>query len=295
MTNPLRLGAGGSLLAVARARAVAARLGAELVPVEAGAASDDAVSALRDALRAEEVDAIVHACPAVPPASVEGVVSAAVPKRGDARDAYCAPAGGFDAAPAGARVGAGTALRAAQLRHRRPELAVVPLEGALETHLGMLDAADAAHLDGMLASAADLARLEHTGAVVEPLGLSDWPTAPGQGALVIETRAGEAKRVAKLDHRPSRLTTDAERGVLARLTAVDASLGATLAATALLDDGLLFLSARLYAPDGGRPLTSSHALYPEDARDPAGELAARVAEELLAEAGGGSGRAEGTP
>ena len=115
-------------------------------------------------------------------------------------------------------------------------------------------------------------------AAAELLSLSSWPTAPAQGALAVETRTGDEKLVAKLEHKPSRLAAEAERGVLARL---EAGCAAPLGATALFEDGLLFLSARVYALDGATQLTASHALYPEDARDPAGELAARVAEELL--------------
>jgi len=75
--------------------------------------------------------------------------------------------------------------------------------------------------------------------------------------------------------------------VLARL---EAGCSAPIGAHAILDDGLLFLSARVYREDGGEQLTSSHALYPEDATDPVGELASRVADELLA-----SGAAELAP
>jgi hydroxymethylbilane synthase len=66
--------------------------------------------------------------------------------------------------------------------------------------------------------------------------------------------------------------------VLARL---EAGCSAPIGAHALLDDGLLFLSARVYSLDGTRQLTSAHALYPEDVADPAAELAQRVAGELL--------------
>jgi hypothetical protein len=38
----------------------------------------------------------------------------------------------------------------------------------------------------------------------------------------------------------------------------------------------------VYALDGSSQLTSSHALYPEDALHPADELSDRVAAELLA-------------
>jgi hydroxymethylbilane synthase len=60
----------------------------------------------------------------------------------------------------------------------------------------------------------------------------------------------------------------------------------TLGVQSELADGLLFISARVYAPDGSGHVTSSHALYPEDSRDPIGDLAARVADELLAQGAG---------
>jgi len=51
----------------------------------------------------------------------------------------------------------------------------------------------------------------------------------------------------------------------------------------MLEDGLLFLTATVYALDGSAKLTASHAAYPEDSKDPAAELAERVADELLAD------------
>lgn len=291
MTNPLRLGTVAHPLALARARAVAGRMGADVVTVEGGAAADAAVDELREALRAGEVDAVVHAYADLPLEPPAGIVLAAVPKRGDARDALCASAD-LDRLPAGARVGADSPLRRAQLLARRPELQLVEVDGAIDTRLARLAADDPEQrLDAVLASVADLERLERTAEVSERLGLSDWPTAPAQGALAIETRAGEQKRVARLEHRPSRLTADAERAVVAQL----ATAGALVGASALLEDGLLFLSARVYAPDGSQQLTASHALYPDDERDPAAALADRVARELIADgaraldaSGGGS-------
>ncbi len=102
------------------------------------------------------------------------------------------------------------------------------------------------------------------------------------GALAIEIRADAPadvrRRVTALDHRASRLATTAERGVLARL---EAGCAAPVAAHALLEDGLLFLTATVYSLDGSDSLTASHAGYPEDSADPAAELAGRVAVELL--------------
>jgi hydroxymethylbilane synthase len=126
---------------------------------------------------------------------------------------------------------------------------------------------------------ASLASLEDPEDAVELFQIDEWPTAPGQGGLVLLTRAKEERLVTGVDHRPSRLAILAELAVLAR---VGPSLAPGLAAHALFDDGLLFLSARIYQADGTGHVTSSHALYPEDSKDPVGDLAARVADELMA-------------
>lgn len=78
------------------------------------------------------------------------------------------------------------------------------------------------------------------------------------------------------DKHVSSLTADAERGVFSRLP----GCGTQLTASAVLDGGLLFLTAEVTSPDGAQRITASHALYPEDSRDPAAELAERVAGEL---------------
>jgi len=290
--SALRIGTRGSALALAQAGTVAAKLGAELVVIESeGDRNQDSlaslggagvfVAALREALLAGEVDAVVHSYKDLPTAPVAGLTVAAVPKRADARDALCASGGhDLDSLPAGARVGTGSPRRRAQLLRRRADLEVVDIRGNIDTRLGRLDTDDAERrLDAIVLAAAGLERLGRLDAVSELLSLASWPTAPAQGALAVETRAGEEKKVAKLDHKPSRLAVDAERGVLARL---EAGCAAPLGASAIFEDGLLFLSARVYSLDGAEQLTSSHAGYPEDSRDPAGELAERVADELLA-------------
>jgi len=271
----MRLGHGADSLGLARATAIARRLGAE--PVALDAAGAEATSTLRAALLAGEVDAVVHALPDPHLAPADGVALAAVPRRGDARDVLVTSRGGsLDALPAGARVGVGSARRRAQLLALRPDLEAADV-GDAEDALARVGEADDA-LAAVIVAAADLGFLGRSDETTEHLSLTDWLTEPGQGALALETRRGEERAVKKLDHRPSRLAVQAERAVPALLGAgPDAGIGAH----ALLADGLFFLSARVSAPDGSRHLTSSHALYPEDVRDPAAELAKRVADELL--------------
>jgi hydroxymethylbilane synthase len=283
----VKLGTRGSALALAQATPIAERLGAELVIIQTeGDRSADSLAdlggtgvfatALRTSLLAGEVDVLVHSYKDLPTAAVDGLVVAAVPKRADARDALCAADGlTLDTLAPGARVGTGSPRRRAQLLARRPDLEVLDIRGNVDSRLARVGD----DLDAVVLAAAGLDRLGRLDAATEFLGIDGWPTAPAQGALAVEVRAGDEKSVAKHDHRPSRLAAEAERGVLARL---EAGCSAPIGAHALLDDGLLFLSARVYSLDGSRQVTSAHALYPEDVLHPASDLAERVSDELLA-------------
>lgn len=291
MTN-LRIGTRASALALAQtgsvADAIAAKTGREIEIVRITTEGDTTTaslknvggtgifaSALRSALLSGDCDVVVHSLKDLPTAPADGLVLAAVPKRADARDALCArDRMRLADLPEGSRVGTGSPRRRAQLRSVRPDLDVVDIRGNVDTRLGRVGQ----DLDAVVLAAAGLSRLGRSDAVTELLELSPWPTAPGQGALAIETRAGEERLVASLDHRTSRITVSAERGVLALL---EAGCAAPVGATALIDDGMLFLSARVYSIDGDAQLTSSHALYVDDAADPAGDVSRRVAKELL--------------
>jgi len=288
--SALKLGTRGSALAMSQAGSIASALAAKGAEVELvqivseGDRSTESLatlggtgvfaSALRDALLAGEVDVVVHSLKDLPTAAVPGLSIGAVPKRADPRDALCArDALTLETLPPGARVGTGSPRRAAQLRSRRTDLEVVDLRGNVDTRLGKVASGE---LDAIVLAVAGLERLGRADAITETLGIDGWPTAPGQGALALEVRAGQEKLVRGLEHATSRVLVEAERRTLALL---EAGCSAPVGAHALVDDGMLFLSARVYGPD--RYLTSSHALYLDDAKDPAGDLAARVAAELL--------------
>jgi hydroxymethylbilane synthase len=290
--SALRIGTRGSALALAQTQKIANALAAKGAEVEIvivkteGDTSKESLaslggtgvfaSALRDALLAGECDVVVHSLKDLPTAPTPGLVIGAIPKRVDARDALCARDGlTLETLPEGARIGTGSPRRAAQLLARRPDLVVVDIRGNVDTRLARVGE----DLDGVLLAAAGLERLGRAEAVTEYLSLAGWPTAPGQGALALEVRAGEEKLVAALDHKPTHTMVSAERAVLAQL---EAGCAAPIAAHAFIDDGLLFLDARVYAPDGSDKITSSHALYVSDSPNPAADVAGRVSAELIA-------------
>ncbi|MDI2098362.1 hydroxymethylbilane synthase [Ruicaihuangia caeni] len=289
----IRVGSRDSALALAQTQSIVERLArkagtsVEIVPVHTesdGLAPELApldstgvfVSALRTALTEGECDVVVHSLSDVPTTERPDLSLAAIVKRGDARDSLCARDGlTLETLDAGARVGVGSPLARAQLRSKRAELEPVDVLGDLDSRLARVENGE---LDAVIVGAAALTRLGRGDAATESFSLSEWPTKAAQGALALEVRRGDEKLVSALDHRATRLTTTAERAVLERLRDVCA---APLGVTAELDNGLLFVSARAYSSDGSRELTSSHALYPDDSKNPAAELAARIVDELV--------------
>ncbi|TDW67736.1 hydroxymethylbilane synthase [Curtobacterium sp. PhB25] len=299
--SPIRLGTRASRLAVAQSQDVADRLAAasgrpvELVTVTSEGDTNRAslaslggtgvfASALREALVAGEVDVLVHSLKDLPTAPYPGLTIAAVPKRADARDVLVARNGAtVESLPEGAKVGTGSPRRVAQLKAKRPDLDVIDIRGNIDTRLGRVDD----DLDAVVLAAAGLSRIDRLSAATELLDLGFWPSAPGQGALAIETRAAETDTnllaaLRKIEHAPTRLTVSAEREVLAKL---EAGCSAPIGATAVVDAELLLVSATVYSPDGAEYRTASHAAVLEgsaqDRLAEALEVGGRVAAELL--------------
>lgn len=289
----LRIGTRGSALALTQTGMVAADLedatGAktELVTITTdGDRSNEPLSraggtglftgALRDALLDDRCDLVVHSLKDLPTAPHDRLVVAAIPAREDPRDALCARDGlTLEQLPEGARVGTGSPRRMAQLRAKRPDLDVVDIRGNVDTRLGRVAPGD---LDAVVLAAAGLRRLGRADVVTEFLDADRWPTAPGQGALAVEVRIGDEHLVSTLDHAETRSAVEAEREVLALL---EAGCSAPVGARAVVDAGLLLLSASVYSLDGQTVLTSSHAATWPDDGDPSRDVAARVAHELL--------------
>jgi hydroxymethylbilane synthase len=285
----LRIGTRASALAMTQAGTVADMLGAELVPIVSEGDTSTALlsslggtgvfaTALREALRRGEVDAVVHSYKDLPTAAEPGLVIAAVPPRADPRDALCARDGmTLEELPPGAAVGTGSPRRRAQLAMRRPDLHLVDIRGNIDTRLGRVGHEDPERaLDAVILAAAGLERIGRLDAATELFDLDRWPTAPAQGALAVEVREGDEHLVRRIDHAATRASADAERGVLARL---EAGCAAPIAAMAFVEDGLLFLTARVYRPDGGEMIDSSRAM-PIDAEAPA-KLATLVGVDLI--------------
>ena len=225
-------------------------------------------------------DLAVHSAKDLPASATDGrLVIAAVPERGDPRDALVGST--LDGLAAGALVGTGSVRRRAQLAWLRPDLTFAGLRGSIGTRLEK-----ARRYDAVVMAAAALRRLDRAGEVAEVLEPGVMLPQVGQGTLAVECRAGDAElrdRLAAIDHPPSRRALEAERAFLATLGGgCDVPVGAY--ATPDGDGGRLRLEGLLATADG-RVLLRDAATG--DAADPAA-LGRDLAARMLEEAGGRS-------
>lgn len=247
MSRPCRIGTRGSPLALAQAEAVGAliedRLGWEWelrtvsskgdlqlhLPLHQAQEPGLFTRSLEQALQANEVDLAVHSLKDLPLAQPPNLPVVAIPRRetvGDlllVREDHHDPEVGEEGKGLplipGTRVGTSAPRRQAYLLAHAPEVVPIDLRGNVGTRLRKLDQG---WMEAQIMAAAPFQRMKlelPEGMVSVPLKASLWPSAPGQGALAIQTRSDwiGAEELGQLDHGPTRVAVTAEREVLATL------------------------------------------------------------------------------
>jgi hydroxymethylbilane synthase len=158
-------------------------------------------------------DLAVHSAKDLPSAPTPGLVVAAVPPRGDPRDALVGST--LAGLASGAVVATGSVRRRAQLAWVRPDLTFAGLRGNVDTRL-----AKAPRYDAIVIAMAALLRLGRSANVAEALDPMVMLPQVSQGALAVECREDDEKTMTALvtlDHPPSRRAVEAERAFLAEL------------------------------------------------------------------------------
>ena len=234
---PLRIATRKSPLALWQAEHVAARLRAaqpelvvELLPLSTRGDEvlDRSLAAiggkglflkeLEVALAEIRADLAVHSLKDVPAQLDAPFELAAILERADGADAFvCNDFASLDELPHGARVGTSSLRRSAQLRARRPDLEIADLRGNVGTRLAKLDRGDYA---AIILAVAGLERMGLGTRIRSRLAPPEWLPAPGQAAIALETRAGDAsviECVKVLDDAPTRRNVSAERALNAAM------------------------------------------------------------------------------
>lgn len=237
-------------------------------------------SHLEEALLAGEADFAVHSFKDLPTQAREGLVATAIWDRRWPQDCLLATqaVGSIDKLSQSARVGTSSLRRAAQLRHLRPDLQLVPLRGNVQTRIRKLETTD---LDAIILARAGLERLGLAGRISFAFDPRQFLPAPAQGALAIQTRSDDESTVAivrSIDDELSRATALAERQVLVTMRC---GCHAPVGAYAECSDGVMEIHAFIADIDGQNMIR-------KQTRGPvsqAVQLGERVAMELL-DAGG---------
>jgi hydroxymethylbilane synthase len=253
----LRLATRGSALARWQAQRVADLLGGDVelvivqttgdqrtdVPIHEVGGSGMFVKEVQLAVLDGRADLAQHSAKDLPAITPDGLVLAAVPERGDPRDALVGST--FTGLPAGARVATGSVRRRAQLAAARPDLTFAELRGNVDTRLEK-----ASQFDAIVLAAAGLDRLGRGDRITERLDTSVMLPMVGQGALAIECRADDdatRARLASIDNPEVHTAVRAERAFLAEL---GGGCSLPCAAFATVDDDLVSVDGLLAALDG---------------------------------------------
>jgi hydroxymethylbilane synthase len=309
--QPIRIGARGSKLSLAQSGLMQARIAkalgwgggddidayAQLIPiVTSGDRIQDRrlmeiggkglfTKEIEEALLDGRIDCAIHSLKDMPAQLPPGLVLAAVPEREDPRDAFISHvAERLEDLPKGARLGTASLRRQAQALHVRPDLEIVMLRGNVDTRLAKLERGEA---DAILLAQSGLNRLNlgHlTRSWLDPIAA---PPAPGQGALVIETRAEDVGLpwLQAVRCQKTTLAVAAERGAL---YALEGSCRTAVGAHARLDGLDLTMIVEALTPDGAQRFRreGSAILSSLDAADEARALGLEL---------GGAVRVEGGP
>jgi hydroxymethylbilane synthase len=271
----LRVGSRGSRLALTQAELAAESLrrpGVEiaLVPITTSGDRDRTkpfgqigtrgvfVKELEEALLAGRIDVAVHSAKDMTSEDTEGLVVGAYLDRDDPRDALC----GVHRLKAGMRIGTASARRRAQLLALEPTLSVEPLRGNVDTRLRKRTER---RLDAVVLAACGLDRLGLSAEIGRRFDPEELLPEAGQGALALQTRAGEEELVARADDAETRRRVEAERACVHAIGA------GCLAPVAAHHDGTVLTA--LVADVDGRWLERRAG---EDAEALAAELLAAV-------------------
>jgi hydroxymethylbilane synthase len=240
--------------------------------------------AIQEELLRGQVDLAVHSLKDLPTLPTAGLRLAAVPPRASTRDVLVSTRHKrFDDLPLGAVVATGSQRRRAMLKHRRPDLQLVPIRGNIDTRLRRMEESG---WDGLIMAQAALDRLGLSDRITEALDAAWLVPAVGQGALGLECREDDESTlriVAELNDPATFAAVTAEREFLASM---GGGCSVPIGAVAWVDEGRLYLRGAVLDLEGRQRVDGEISGLMECAaelgRNLAAQLKQRGALELLA-------------
>jgi hydroxymethylbilane synthase len=279
MTANVRIGTRGSQLALWQAREVSKHLAergcqTQIIPFKTTADKRQDVplatiggkglwvKELEEALLRREIDMAVHSLKDVPSIIGDEFVLAGFLERADPRDAWVQLSGTSIASlPSGAVVGTSAPRRRAQLRALYPHLRIDDIRGNVDTRINKLRAG---LYDGAILAAAGLLRLGRAGEITSYFSTDEMLPACGQGIIAIETLRDGTTVASSINHEPTALAAQCERGVLQKFgTLLDCYSACAVHAT--FEDGEITIRAFFGELEGDRSIRVTKSGRDEDA------------------------------
>ncbi len=237
------------------------------------------VKEIENALLDGGIDLAVHSMKDVPILIPPGLSVQCVTKREDPFDALISRSGhGLSKLRPRARIGTSSLRRQAQLLHVRPDFAVVPIRGNLDTRVRKLEEQN---LDAIVLAAAGLKRMGLGDRITERIPAEICLPAIGQGVLAIETRLEDHEvneTIALLNDSETAVTMRAERAFLRRL---EGGCQVPIAAYARWVDGNLEIEGMVASIDGKKLARQTKRGVVKEAED----LGVQLAETILSHGG----------
>lgn len=306
----VRIGTRGSPLALAQAHEVRDRLvaahGADIaVEVDVISTKGDRIidrslsqiggkglftEEIEERLTDGRIDIAVHSSKDMPTKLPEGLHLACFLEREAPEDAFIShKVSKLSDLPEGAVMGTSSLRRRAMVLRLRPDLQIVEFRGNVQTRLRKLEEGVA---EATLLAVAGLNRLGMADVAASVFDLEEFPPAPGQGAICVESRIGDARvdrLLAPLNDADTATALACER---AFLDALDGSCRTPIAGHAAIGVEQIEFHGMILSPDGKQ----WHACRESGRLDDAAALGRACGERLRAEAGeaffadwGGSG------
>ena len=295
MSNSLRIGTRGSQLALWQANWVKEQLirrypeltveihtikttGDKIldVPLAKVGGKGLFVKEIEEALLDNSVDLAVHSMKDVPTELPDGLGIVAVSEREDPRDAVLGRVSTpIMELPQGAKIGTSSLRRQAQLFAVRPDFAIEPLRGNINTRLRKLKEG---MYDAIILAMAGVKRLGWEKEVTEVIDPDVMLPAIGQGALGIEARLDDEitlERIAFLNDDVTSSCVAAERAFLHRL---EGGCQVPIAAYAVREGDEIQLTGLVGSVDGTRIIRDSDQGPADEAVRLGDALAGRILE-----------------
>ncbi len=299
-TKPFRIGTRGSPLALAQAREARDRLMAAhglpeemfeivVLTTKGDRITDRSLAAiggkglfteeLEEKLTSGELDFAVHSAKDMATKLPQGLALTAYLPREDIRDSVIGrTAPKLIELPHGATVGSASLRRQALIRRLRPDINVITFRGSVQTRLRKLEEGQA---DATLLALAGLKRLGMVEVITDILDPDEFPPAPAQGAITIESRIDDARMndlLAAVNDAPTFDAVSCERAFLA---ALDGSCRTPIAGYAICEGDHLRFFGMILTQDGKQVHTTTIEGHRRDAE----ALGINAGQAIRAEAG----------